>query len=52
MSKEEKEKALNDMLVKVRQNSLEEQSKQVKDIAQLQAILEKQKKLKKLHISL
>ena len=52
MSIEEKEKALNDMVIKVRQNSLDEKAKNVSDVSELQEIIDKQKKLKKLHISL
>lgn len=52
MSIEEKEKALNDMVIKLRQNSLDEKAKNVSDVSELQEIIDKQKKLKKLHISL
>lgn len=52
MSLEEKEKALNEIVVKVRKNSLEYASKNVKDISELQKIIEEKKNLKKIRISL
>lgn len=48
----EKEKAINETLVKVKKNSLDYQSRNVKDIAGLQNILKEQKQLQNIHINL
>ena len=52
LSHDEKEKALNEMVIKVKKNSLDYQFKNASDFSQLQKILEEQKKLQKIHISL
>ncbi len=52
MSIQEREKALNDLIYKVKKNSLDYASRTVKDIKELQKVIEKQKKLQKMHISL
>lgn len=52
MNHEEKEKALNEMVKKVKKNSLDYAGRTVTDMAQLQQIIEEQKKLQKIRISL
>lgn len=52
MNHEEKEKALNEMVKKVKKNSLDYEGRTVTDMAQLQQIIEEQKKLQKIRISL
>lgn len=52
MSHDEREKALNEMVKKVKQNSLEHTGRNVSDVSELQTILEEQKKLQKIRISL
>lgn len=52
MSEQEREKALNDIVYKVRKNSLEHISKNTKDLKELQKILNEQKNLQKIRISL
>lgn len=52
MSHDEREKALNEMVRKVKQNSLEHAGRNVSDVSELQRIIEEQKKLQKIQISL
>jgi DNA primase len=52
MSLQEKEKTLNDTVYKVRKNSLDYASKNAKDVKDLQRIIEEQKCLQKIRISL
>lgn len=52
MSHEEKEKALNDMVMIVKKNSIDYAAKNVTDIAQLQQIITEQKNLGKIRITL
>lgn len=52
MSVQEKEKALNDTVIKVKKNSLDSISKTATDIKILQGIIQEQKKLQKIHITL
>ncbi len=52
MSVKEKEKALNDTVIKVKKNSLDSISKTATDINILQGIIQEQKKLQKIHITL
>lgn len=52
MSLQEREKALNDTVYKVKKNSLDYASRNVKDVKDLQKIIEEQKKLQKIRISL
>ena len=48
----EKEKALNETVIRIKRNSLEERSRKAADIKELQEIIQEQKKLDFLHISL
>ena len=48
----EKEKALNETVIRIKRNSLEESSRKAADIKELQEIIQEQKKLDFLHISL
>lgn len=52
MSHDEKEQALNEIVRKVKQNSLEYAGRNVSDVLELQRIIEEQKKLQKIQISL
>lgn len=52
MSVQEKEKALNDTVIKVKKNSMDYISKTATDIQILQNIIQEQKKLQKIHITL
>lgn len=52
MSIQEKEKALNDTVSKVKKNSLDYAGRNAKDIKDLQRIIDEQKKLQKIRISL
>lgn len=52
MSMQEKEKALNDAVYKVKKNSLDYAGRNVKDVRELQRIIEEQKNLQKIRISL
>lgn len=52
MSREEKEKALNDMVLVVKKSSIDYFAKNVTDINQLQEIITMQKKLSKIRITL
>lgn len=52
MSEQEKEKALNEAVYKVKKNSLEYASKNTNDFGELQNILNEQKNLQKIRISL
>ena len=52
MSREEKEKALNDMVIVVKKNSIDYAAKNVVDISQLQEIITQQKNLNKIRITL
>lgn len=52
LSEQEKEKALNDTLFKVKKNSLDYKSSTVTDITELQNIIKEQTQLQKMHISL
>lgn len=49
---QQKEQAFRETVIKVKKNSLDAASRSVTDIAQLQKVLEEQKKLDNLHISL
>lgn len=51
-TEEEREKALTDTIKRVKKNSLEIQSRNVKDISELQDIIQKQKEIEKLVIHL
>ena len=48
LSQEEKNKALKEAIIRIKKQHLEEASKQVQDISELQAIVEKQRQLKEL----
>lgn len=52
LNDQEKVKAINETLIKVKKNSLEFQSRNVKDINELQNILKEQKQLQNIHIEL
>ena len=52
LSNVEKEKALNEMLIRVKSNSLDQRIKKATDFSQLQKLIEEQKNLKKIHIVL
>ncbi len=52
LSDSEKEKALNETVVKVKKNSLDYKSRNINDIQELQKIIKEQKQLQKLHIEL
>ncbi len=52
MSQMEKEKALNETVIKIKKHSLEEKSRKAADIKELQDIIREQQKLSSLHISL
>ena len=52
MSVQDKEKAINDTVYKVKKNSLDYAGKNAKDVKTLQHIIEEQKKLQKIKISL
>ncbi|WP_167958310.1 DNA primase [Anaerosporobacter faecicola] len=52
MSIMEKEKALNDLIYRIKKYSLDNRSRNVTDIAQMQSIIKAQADLQKLHISL
>ena len=52
MSREEKEKALNDMVLVVKKSSIDYSAKNVTDINQLQEIITMQKNLSKIRIKL
>lgn len=52
MNQAEKEKALNDMIFKIKKYSLDYDSRRVTDVLQLQDIIKQQANLQKLHISL
>ena len=52
LSPVEKEKALNETVIRIKRNSLEERSRKAADIKELQEIIQEQKKLDFLHISL
>lgn len=52
MNQAEKEKALNDMIIKIKKYSLDYDSRRVTDVLQLQDIIKQQANLQKLHISL
>ena len=47
-----REKALNETVIRIRKNSLDAASRNVKDVADLQRIIQEKAKLQKLHISL
>lgn len=52
MSSQEKEKALNDTVYKVKKNSLDYASRNAKEVSELQKIINEQKKLQKIRITL
>lgn len=52
MSHSEKEKAINELVVKVKKNSVDYAAKNVTDVSQLQKIIEDQKNINKIKISL
>lgn len=52
MSSQEKEKALNDIVYKVKKNSLDYASRNAKEVSELQEIINEQKKLQKIRIIL
>lgn len=52
MSSQEKEKALNDTVYKVKKNSLDYASRNAKEVSELQEIINEQKKLQKIRITL
>lgn len=52
MSSQEKEKALNDTVYKVKKNSLDYASRNAKEVSELQGIINEQKKLQKIRIIL
>lgn len=52
LSKNEKEKALNDTVIKVKKNSLDYQAGKTSNINVLQTIIDEKAKLQKLHISI
>lgn len=52
MSSQEKEKALNDTVYKVKKNSLDYASRNAKEVSELQEIINEQKKLQKIRIIL
>lgn len=52
MSHDEKEKALNDIVKKVKKNSIEYMGRNASDVSELQRIVEERKKLDKIQISL
>lgn len=52
MSKLEREKALNEMVMRIKKNSLEYASKHATDVMELQNIINQQTQLQSLHISL
>ena len=52
LSNVEKENALNEMLIRVKSNSLDQRIKKATDFSQLQKLIEEQKNLKKIHIVL
>ena len=52
LNNEEQKKAFSETVVKVKKNSLDEQSRRVTDVAQLQRLIQEQAALRSLHISL
>lgn len=52
MNGEEKEKALNDMVIKVKRNSVDYRAKNVSDVTQLQNIIDEKKRIGKIRITL
>ncbi|MCR5835915.1 MAG: DNA primase [Lachnospiraceae bacterium] len=52
LTQTEKERALNDTIIKIKKNSLDYQAANAKDIAQMQKIIMEQTKLQKIHIRL
>ena len=49
---EEQEKAINDAVIKIKKESLEKKAANVTDISELQNIVQEQKSLQKIHITL
>jgi DNA primase len=47
-----REKALNETVIRIRRHSLEQAGRKVKDVAELQKIIQEKAKLQKLHLSL
>ena len=52
MSLSEKEKTLNDTVIKVKKNSIDYRNSTVTDIMELQSIVKEQNELSKIHIRL
>lgn len=52
MTKDEREKVLNDILYNVKKNSIDYRSREITDIALLQQIIKEQNELSKIHITL
>ena len=52
LSVQEREKALNETIIRIKKNSLDNASRNVTDIGKLQEIIKEQASLQKLHISL
>lgn len=52
MTKDEREKVLNDILYNVKKNSIDYRSSQITDISLLQQIVKEQNELSKIHITL
>ena len=52
MTKDEREKVLNDILYNVKKNSIDYRSREITDIALLQQIIKEQSELSKIHITL
>lgn len=52
MSQKEKEKTLNDTVIKVKKNSIDHRNKNVTDISELQSIMKAQNELAHIHITL
>ncbi len=50
LTNQEKEKALNETVIKVKKSSLDNRSRNAKDVAELQAIFQEQKELQNIHI--
>ncbi len=52
MSQQDKEKALNDTVIKVKKNSIDYRNKNITDISELQSIMKEQNELSRIHITL
>ena len=52
MSKAEKEKALNETVIRIKKNSLDNKSRKATDVKELQEIMKQQQQLRSVHIYL